>query len=478
MLAATMWPWRRELNPAVAVGDECGMFLEDGEDAPRQQKHTLPLKATALATAVGLVALGIWLRSSPWGSPEQTGATRASVELDAQMGEEQLRLLQGRNLLSSAKPATARAKPVEACHTAVKGETCYRKIMYGMQEGIHEHPLWYPGLDEFSSFEDFQNVLHTTGPGQICPKPCACNTAKEGDRCYSDIKWVLHTGIRQHPEWYPTISVNSRWEEVQARLTEDENNNCDKPCPMKVLGSPSLFCFSIFRSQGYELGLVRSQVEKGVGIFGCDEFAVLSDKELAVTATVKTLIIPPCEKVGVSKDGTAANAQIFMNAWKVIHKNMKYRPYDWVIKADPDAVIIVDRLRHLLAAHTGKKVFMQNCAKYKGPGWPMMYGSLEAFSHLAIEAYFAEDGRCTKGLNWTSWGEDLFMNNCLKLKLDVKAEYDEDLISDEVCEGHGDCSDGRSAAYHPFKSPEAWFKCYKQVNDINYFNDDEVLVKK
>lgn len=336
---------------------------------------------------------------------------------------------------------------------------CYDKVLFAMNTGIYEHPEWYPGLSPLSNLEEFQMHLYNEHPEFECPKPCSCQTAKKGDRCYENVRWVLSQGIPRHPSWYPGLSEKSRWEVVQKRLHEDENTTCGIPCTPKLWGRPSLFCFAVFRSAGYELELVQSQVEKGVGIFACDEFSVLSDKVLRVTDSVDTLIIPPCEKVGVSKDGTAANTLIFMQAWTVIHKDARYKAHDWVIKADPDAVLITDRLRRRLEPHTGLNVFIKNCMKYTGPGWPMMFGSTEAFSVSAIETYFKGSDKCRKELEWEAWGEDLFMGNCLSM-LGSKSKFDGHLIGDNVCKG-ANCADGITAVYHPFKSPKAWFNCYE-----------------
>lgn len=346
------------------------------------------------------------------------------------------------------------------CHIAVKGQTCYRDVLFGMQKGVHEHPEWYPGLNQMSSFESFQSVLHGN-PELNCPKPCACHSAKRDDKCLKNVQWVIREGIEQHPSWYHGLSVRSRFDEVQQRLHEDEHTTCGSPCTGREWGSPSLFCFSVFRSQGYELELVKAQLDKNVGIFGCDDFSVLSDKRLPLLRGMETLMIPPCEKVGVSKDGTAANTLIFMQAWGVIWDDARWRAHDWVIKADPDAVVLPERLRSHLKPHTGKNVFVKNCMKYVGPGWPMMFGSLEAFTHEAMESYFKGAEKCKDSLQWQAWGEDLYMGNCLNM-LGASSVFDGGLIGDNVCKG-ANCADGTTAAYHPFKSAEAWFQCYNQA---------------
>jgi len=371
-----------------------------------------------------------------------------------------------RKIVAATAPAVQHQVADQACHVAQHGEECYTNVLYGMRRGLFEHPGWYPGLNVFSSFEDFQKLLHRN-PDLKCPKPCPCETAKVGDECHKHVLWVLHEGMKQHPEWYPNLNSSSRFEDIQADLAaKDPKSKCEPPCTRKLWGKPSLFCFSIFRSTGYELDLVKSQIEKGVGIFNCDEFAILSDKKLDLSSAMETLLIPPCEHTGVSKDGTAANTNIFLKAWDVIAKDMRYKAHDWVIKADPDAVLIVPRMRSHLVPHTGKKTFMQNCMKYEGLGWPTMFGSLEAFSHKAIEAYFAGLHKCKRDLKWTSWGEDLFMNNCLT-HLGVEPAFDGKLIGDNVCKG-ADCKDGVSASYHPFKSPEEWLQCYSEATGVTH----------
>uniref|UniRef100_A0A7S2J4F0 Uncharacterized protein n=1 Tax=Zooxanthella nutricula TaxID=1333877 RepID=A0A7S2J4F0_9DINO len=349
------------------------------------------------------------------------------------------------------------------CSTAVKGQTCYDDVMFGVKQGITEHPEWYPGLSASSSFEDFQGVLHRN-PELQCPKPCPCKTAVVGDKCLKNVQWVLREGIDQHPHWYQGLTVRSRFEAVQQRLHEDTNTTCAPPCTAAEWHSTTLFCFAVFRSEGYELELVRAQYGKRVGIFGCDEFAVLSDRPQRLgdaAGSLVSLMIPANERVGVSKDGTAANTEVFMQAWGVLWREARWRAHDWVIKADPDCVVIPSRLRQHLKSHTGKAVYVKNCMKYVGAGWPMMFGSLEAFSNQAMELYFKGAQKCKDTMQWQAWGEDLFMGNCLNM-LGSQSIFDGGLIGDNVCKG-ANCKDGNVASFHPFKSVDSWFKCYHEA---------------
>jgi len=128
------------------------------------------------------------------------------------------------------------------CHTAVKGEACYKGVIWAMQDGIAQHPEWYPDLNATSSFEDFQANLHAGGHSD-CPAPCsACHTAAEGEECYNDVMWAMQDGITQHPEWYPGLSISSSFEDFQSHLhTHGRHSNCPAPCATRELKEKETF---------------------------------------------------------------------------------------------------------------------------------------------------------------------------------------------------------------------------------------------
>jgi hypothetical protein len=226
----------------------------------------------------------------------------------------------------------------------------------------------------------------------------------------------------------------------------------------------TFFCFSIIRSEGYELDIVKNQFAWNAGIFACDGHAVLCDKKLVLGESAKgpleTVPFNPA-KVGVSKDGTAANAQLFMNAWSTVKASTDYSKYDWTLKVDPDAVLIPDRLRPHLVPFTNEAVYVRQCNKWPGPGWPMMFGSTEIYSRQAIQAYFAGEQRCKSDLPWHPWGEDYFMGQCLDyLKVGTSDDYG--VLGDALCKGV-DCGDTWAAAFHPFKSTGEWMQCWRKA---------------
>merc|ERR1719414_1161800 len=57
------------------------------------------------------------------------------------------------------------------CHTAEKGELCYKAVQKAMSEGPSAHPEWGGRLTASSVFEDYQYELHL-GIWSDCPQPC------------------------------------------------------------------------------------------------------------------------------------------------------------------------------------------------------------------------------------------------------------------------------------------------------------------
>lgn len=210
---------------------------------------------------------------------------------------------------------------------------------------------------------------------------------------------------------------------------------------------------------------MRMQIQRRIGIFACDEQAVLSDTGMDLGNGVHTMVIPPLG-AGVGMDGTAANTQIFVNAWNAVSRDGRYHNHEFVVKADPDAVLIPDRLRTRVASRSGQKVYFQNCdLRSKFPGasdYPMMYGAVEVVSREAIDTFIGGQGRCMSELDWRPIGEDKFLGRCLNL-LGVQPVGDFGLLQDARCWG-SDCGNKGAAAYHDFKSVAAWLGCWQTAH--------------
>jgi len=241
---------------------------------------------------------------------------------------------------------------------------------------------------------------------------------------------------------------------------------------LALKGWPSLYCFSLLQTTGYESGLLTEQAKHGAGIFGCDGFTFVANgvislgTPLGATQEVITVQIDTVA-VGVSQDGTAANTLLFMKAWDEIIKQQRFRDYDWTVKVDPDAVLIPSRLRDHMRPFTGQNVYVVNCNKVPGsPNFPMMFGALEVFSNKAMDAYAAGSGVCGKDFwpSWQQWGEDYYMTHCLD-HLGVGRISDFGVLGDNMCTG-ANCKDGWVSSFHPFKSIETWMQCWNDVHGI------------
>jgi len=236
---------------------------------------------------------------------------------------------------------------------------------------------------------------------------------------------------------------------------------------LSLKGYPSLYCFSLYMPSRYEGPLMKSQLENNAGIFACDGYDVFAAENdtLGTTkdgVTVKAVLIPKIN-VGVSQDGTAGNAKLFMAVWDKIIAGGRFRNYDWTIKVDPDAVLLASRLRVHMEPHVGENVYVVNCNKFpNSPNFPMMYGALEVFSKTAMEAYAAGSWKCGTQLPWKLWGEDYYMTHCLDF-LHVGRISDFSVLGDNMCIG-ANCADKNTASFHPFKNWKSWKTCWDTAN--------------
>jgi hypothetical protein len=215
---------------------------------------------------------------------------------------------------------------------------------------------------------------------------------------------------------------------------------------------------------GGEPDLIKNQLWNGLGIFQCDITSVFCSDELELgvgpMGPVRTIKFTPAPVVR-SKDGTAGNAELFMNVWDAVRDAGLWRNADWIIKADPDAVVLPDRLRTHLAPHQGKNTYIVNCDKPLLPEGPMMFGALEAISNVAMNNYFMHTLDCRNGLDWRTWGEDWYMGHCFD-KLGTQKTWDFTIYSDGVCKGV-DCGNSQAAAFHPKKDVASWMACHHQA---------------
>lgn len=215
------------------------------------------------------------------------------------------------------------------------------------------------------------------------------------------------------------------------------------------------------RHTGYELSLVRTQLAKGLGIFGCDAYSVFSDKKTWLSPGPPIRI--DSTELGISLQAEAGtkghnlNTRIFLKVWEQVKADGLYRQHDWIVKVDPDTVFFPQRLRDRLVriapVNKDASLYLLNCKLGLG-----LFGALEVMSRAALLNFYGGLERCKQVLPWRSFGEDMFLRKCLDF-LDVTPRTDFSLLSDGYCgEQPSPCISG-NVAFHPFKNVEAYLKC-------------------
>lgn len=228
----------------------------------------------------------------------------------------------------------------------------------------------------------------------------------------------------------------------------------------------SLYCFSLIVPWGYEKSMVEMQYRKGASIFGCDEYAVFSNRKIDLAPGLVTSAFD-CEDLKAVKGGefgTALNTPIFMKLWKEVFRLRRFRRHDWTVKVDADSVFFPSRLRYALLIHNEAPggVYLNNCKLG-------MHGPLEVFSKNAIDAFQSGQQHCETHFNEVcsgdcQWGEDMFVDQCLWKVLGVKRVSNSNLLVEDHCEpppGWETCMQPDVVAFHPFKTLDAWHDCWR-----------------
>merc|ERR1712113_101264 len=260
-------------------------------------------------------------------------------------------------------------------------------------------------------------------------------------------------------------------------------------------GARSLFCFSAYTAntgstkKSSELDLLRTQLRYGASIFGCSAWQVYSDVEEWLGPEIFTQKVEDngdFHAVKRKETGTWVNSPMFVEIWKRIFVEEKWKHADWTVKVDPDAVFLPQRLVDHLSQYsvTENGIYLENCKKVNSG----FFGNLEVYSQKAAEIYGANVGSCFETLPWKTggpdwkygaWGEDLFAQRCMD-KHGVDKVEDFTVTTDGACpadrpEGEKknkkwkpSCADTTSPAMHPFKKTKDYFSCLSQIMHVDY----------
>lgn len=243
------------------------------------------------------------------------------------------------------------------------------------------------------------------------------------------------------------------------------------PCKMdQMLSSGTLYCWVLMLPDSYEMELLADQYKKHISIFNCEDQVIISNRQIEVYPGLLTEVVAgdlQCDKGG--EFGTALNLEIFIKVWNYIVSRGVYLNHDWTVKSDPDAVFFADRLRSLLPHHPeeGKGVYLNNC-KFG------MHGPVEVFSRNAVGRLVQNWGQCQDHFQKKcggdcQWGEDMFIDQCLKEVVLARRDDEWVLLAEDHCLANGqtqwsanDC-DGTKAAFHPFKDVASYSQCFSNA---------------
>jgi len=234
---------------------------------------------------------------------------------------------------------------------------------------------------------------------------------------------------------------------------------------------PSLFCTAMMMPAGYEQQMLTAQSAKNVGIFACDDTAILSNVSITIPGIrpVTTQLVPGSLQVPYGgKWHSALNTDVFIRFWDVVIQDPRSTTFSWTVKVDPDCVFFPDRLRDVLIheypplGETGP-AFLNNC--YLG-----MHGPIEVLSKQAVALYKQGKLTCRTGAPYTHKQEDFYFRECWALLGIAKVDVFNILFeSNYACNERPTTRDGRhpcfsrQVSFHPFKSTEAWFECHKRA---------------
>jgi len=239
-----------------------------------------------------------------------------------------------------------------------------------------------------------------------------------------------------------------------------------RDAPLEVIRrevGQSMYCFALVQPEGYEKGLIAMQYQERASIFECDEYGVYSNRKMQVAPGVLTSVVNSTLKCPMGGEfGTALNTGIFLAVWAKVIADGRFLYHDWTVKVDPDAVFFPNRLRLIIQEHEeeDRGVYLNNCQFG-------LHGPLEVFSRNAVKTWAVGAGDCVKYF-WKlctgpcGWGEDMFIDQCLQRKLQVRRDDDFRQLFEDHCsppKNWDTCENATVAAFHPYKDEKGWKKC-------------------
>jgi hypothetical protein len=328
----------------------------------------------------------------------------------------------------------------------------------------------------------------------ITPSDAACSV--EADNCFSTgcCKTTGHKCYRKHEGF---AKCNKTCTPGKQGFGSCEEVSQPSVPAIENLGT-SLYCIAVYTENtgstkpSTELELLTLQRKYDASIFGCEAYDVFGDVEVPLGKDTTTIRVEDAlnefHQEKRKGTGTWVNWGMFYQVWMKVRDVGKWYRHDYFIKVDPDAVFLPARMRSWLQGRkdTDHGIYYENCQNVQMG----FFGNLEVLTKRAMAALLGNLEDChavyapcaNTGCDWKygPWGEDVWMQRCMDRHFVDKVEaFDE--TTDGACaadrpEGQKknkkwhaeDCSTVTTAAMHPFKKPQEYFKCLGAVMQREY----------
>mmetsp|Transcript_4323 Transcript_4323/g.7590 ORF Transcript_4323/g.7590 Transcript_4323/m.7590 type:complete len:715 (-) Transcript_4323:70-2214(-) len=234
---------------------------------------------------------------------------------------------------------------------------------------------------------------------------------------------------------------------------------------------PTMFCWALIQPTGQEPELVKWQRLRGLGIFACDDWMLISNKTArqvlggqAWNTAINELVGDVSaqrtfDEIGGTLVSVMANSEIYLKAWQEVFADGRYRQHDWTLKLDVDVAIVPHRLRDVLHRHCLQeeesckaKVLMNFGGDLRGP--------VEALTLEAVESLEQGLEECGSSIN-KGQSEFQFLDACTS-KLGIVRERDSNLLSDEHKSDPRLC-DSIHGAFAPFPAVKDYEYCMQST---------------
>jgi len=230
-----------------------------------------------------------------------------------------------------------------------------------------------------------------------------------------------------------------------------------------------MYCWMVARAGTFEVYLLGFQHRVHTSVFECDSYSVFSSEQIPVAPGFETTLLGVDQKCDVGGDfDTPLNIDVFLAAWQKVFEERRYLAFDWTVKVDVDAVFLPQRLRYVLLQHTDshpRGIYFVNCLYG-------LRGPIEVFSRRAVRQLSVDWQVCRDQIEEMCkgpcpWGEDMFIDQCLKRVLKIERRIELTLLMEEHCnsgEGWEECWDDSHVAFHAFKSVDAYEECLNHTS--------------